>query len=214
MTPRIILASGSPRRRELLSALIPAFEVHPSQVPEPLTGDSVADVTTLAVRKAAAVAGESPDALVVGADTIVYDALRQYGKPGNAEAAAAMLARLQGRAHQVATGIAVVRAGRTASDVSVSEVTLARLLHPQIVDYVASGRPLDKAGGYAIQDEDVPTVAALDGCYCGVMGLPLWRLRRLLFEAGVECASPDQTFGRCAACPERSECVYPRPVSD
>jgi septum formation protein len=71
--------------------------------------------------------------------------------------------------------------------------------------YVASGRPLDKAGAYAIQDEDVPTVASLEGCYCCVMGLPLWRLRALLLEAGVNARKPHQRIPRCATCPERPQ---------
>jgi septum formation protein len=80
---------------------------------------------------------------------------------------------------------------------------MAALPDAAIEAYVASGRPLDKAGAYAIQDEDVPTVASWSGCYCAVMGLPLWRVRVLLEQAGVRCGSPDAAFARCAACPER-----------
>ena len=83
-------------------------------------------------------------------------------------------------------------------------MTLAGLDDGTIAEYVASGRPLDKAGGYAIQDEDVPTVHSLEGCYCGVMGLPLWLTRGLLQARGISCADPSATFPRCAVCPERA----------
>ena len=150
-----------------------------------------------------AVSRRHPGAAVLGADTIVHDGERAYGKPTDADAAVAMLRALRGKPHLVVTGIAVVSASGAASDVSTSEVTLANLTDETIAAYVASGRPLDKAGAYAIQDEDVPTVDALDGCYCSVMGLPLWRLRALLATAGVATPEPHDTLPRCAACPER-----------
>ena len=114
-----------------------------------------------------------------------------------------MLRALRGKPHLVVTGIAVVSASGAASDISASDVTLAELSDETIAAYVASGRPLDKAGAYAIQDEDVPTVSAFDGCYCSVMGLPLWRLRTLLATAGVVAHEPHHTLPRCAGCPER-----------
>lgn len=201
----IVLASASPRRRELLSALIDDYAVTASDIPEPLTGDAPQDALSLATAKARAIAAVAPGRVVIGADTIVFDELRLYGKPEDAEDAAAMLARLQGRAHRVATGVAVAVDNQVASALSVSEVALSQLSYRQIMAYVASGRPLDKAGAYAIQDEDVPTVARLDGCYCGVMGLPLWTLRRLLEGEGIDCAAPDATYARCAGCPERGD---------
>jgi septum formation protein len=153
--------------------------------------------------KASAVAAIEPVDVVIGADTIVFDELRSYGKPADAVDATAMLARLHGRTHSVATGVAVISTERCVTDLGVSRVTLHLLRHDEIVAYVASGRPLDKAGAYAIQDEDVPTVDAIAGCYCSVMGLPLWRLRRLLSQVGVECRSPAETFSRCRDCPDR-----------
>ncbi len=199
----VVLASASPRRRELLQALVPVFTSMASEIPEPLTGDAPTDAVALARAKALAVAEGAPAALVIGADTIVYDGLRLYGKPTDGDDAMTMLARLQGRAHKVATGIAVVAGGAVSHAVSVSDVTLNALSYHAIAAYVSSGRPLDKAGAYAIQDEDVPTVSALDGCYCAVMGLPLWRLRDLMVQAGVSCGLPDATYARCTACPER-----------
>lgn len=201
----IVLASGSPRREELLAAIAPAFQVAVSDIPEPFSGDAERDAVELAAAKALTVARANPGAVVIGADTIVYDELRLYGKPVDADDAMAMLARLQGRGHRVATGVAVAADGLVRTGLSISEVTLSTLAYDAIRGYVASGRPLDKAGAYAIQDEDVPTVAQLDGCYCGVMGLPLWLTRRLLAEAGVPCGQPDAVYARCAFCPERDE---------
>jgi septum formation protein len=199
---RLILASGSPRRRELLAALIDEFEVVPSGIEEPLDGDPVANAVNLAAGKARDVASRNPDALVIGADTIVFMDGKSYGKPIDADDVLSMWRELRGRAHGVATGLAVVGAGCQLRDVSVSNVVLTDLEDAGVRAYAASGRPLDKAGAYAIQDEDVPTVARLDGCYCSVMGLPLWRLRTMLVAAGVACReSPARPV--CETCPER-----------
>ena len=203
MPARVVLGSASPRRRELLRALLDDFEVDPADIAEHTTDDPRADARRLAREKASAVARRHPGAVVIGADTIVHDGERPFGKPDDRDEAVAMLRALRGRTHVVLTGIAVVSAAGAASDVSTSEVTLEHLGDEAIAAYVASSRPLDKAGAYAIQDEDVPTVANLEGCYCSVMGLPLWRLRVLLTTAGVAVREPDRNLGRCAACPER-----------
>lgn len=200
---RIVLGSGSPRRRELLAALVPEFAVIVSDIPEFADGNPVDDAIALAAAKARAVAAREPHAAVIGADTIVHDGVRSYGKPTDAADAIAMWNALRGREHTVVTGIAVITGGEAHTAVSISTVTLSPLDDHAIANYVASGRPMDKAGAYAIQDEDVPTVATFSGCYCGVMGLPLWGLRRLLEAARIATASPDATFARCAACPER-----------
>ena len=199
----VVLASASPRRRELLRALLDDATIDPADIDERTTDDPRADARRLAREKASAVARRHPGAAVIGADTIVHDGERAYGKPADEEEAVAVLQTLRGKAHLVVTGIAVVSASGAASDVSASNVTLAELDDDTIAAYVASGRPLDKAGAYAIQDEDVPTVANLDGCYCSVMGLPLWRLRALLATAGVVTREPHEALPRCAACPER-----------
>ncbi len=203
MPARVVLGSASPRRRELLRALLDDFAGDPADIAEHTTDDPRADARRLAREKASVVARRHPGAVVIGADTIVHDGERHYGKPADSDDAVAMLCALRGRAHVVLTGIAVVSASGAASDVSTSEVALSDLDDEAIAAYVASGRPLDKAGAYAIQDEDVPTVAALDGCYCSVMGLPLWRLRALLATAGVAVRGPDRDLERCGACPER-----------
>lgn len=203
MSERIVLASASPRRRELLAAVVDAFAVDPTDIPEPLTGDPEGDALALAEAKARVGADAHPGAVVIGADTIVFAGGRSYGKPADAPAAKAMWRDLRGRPHQVVTGIAVSSAGASRTARSLSEVVLTDLDDAAIARYVASGRPMDKAGAYAIQDEDVPAVAGMRGCYCGVMGLPLWALRTLLAEAGLPCRPPDAALPRCAACPER-----------
>jgi septum formation protein len=200
---RIILASGSPRRRELLAALVADFDVVPSDVPELMHGDPVDDAVRLARAKSRAIADDYPDAVVIGADTIVHDGRRAYGKPRNHDDALAMWQALRGRTHRVVTGIAVIRGGYESAGSSESRVELVALSDAQVERYIASQRPMDKAGAYAIQDEDVPTVTSLEGCYCCVVGLPLRRLYAMLTEAGVICADPAVTIPRCATCPER-----------
>lgn len=200
---RVILASASPRRRELLGALIEQFDVQAPDIREELGGDPAANALRLAVAKARAVAVNEADAIVLGSDTIVHDGERSYGKPGSEDEARAMLGALQGRSHRVITAVALFSARGEASGASTTTVHMASLGRSAIARYAASGRPMDKAGAYAIQDEDVPTVDAIEGCYCGVMGLPLWLTTRLLESAGVDCSDPALTFERCGSCPER-----------
>ena len=199
----VILASASPRRRELLAALIDEFDVVPSEVEEQLLGDGFVDAERLAFAKAENVLQRNPEAIVVGSDTIVFDDAGEFGKPSDRSDTFAMWQRLRGRWHSVATSIAVIGGGEERQLTEVSEVRLRDLSDNEILAYIASNRPLDKAGGYAIQDEDVPTVAELEGCYCSVMGLPLWSLRTLLEDAGVPCREPSATFDRCVECPCR-----------
>jgi septum formation protein len=190
----------------LLAALVAEFDVAPSDIPEDAGGDPVDDAVRLATAKALAVARHEPDAVVIGCDTIVHDGVRSYGKPADAADAVRMLRALRGRPHRVVTGVAVAFDGKVATGHSEAAVTLGDLGDKAIARYVASGRPLDKAGAYAIQDDDVPTVTRLEGCYCCVVGLPLWRLRALLIEAGNECAKPGDAYQRCRNCPERAAC--------
>jgi septum formation protein len=201
---RVILASASPRRRELLAALIADFEVIPADVPEPLSGDPRENAKQLATAKAVLVARQHPDAVVIGADTIVHEAGRSYGKPEDAADAARILRELRGRPHGVVTGLAVATAVSCHAEHTETIVELAPMSDAAIAAYVASGRPLDKAGAYAIQDGDVPTVAAYTGCYCNVVGLPLWRLRKMLTSCAITCREPHLTLARCANCPDRA----------
>lgn len=201
---RVVLASGSPRRRELLAELVDDFEVMPSGADEDLEGATPAvTALILAAVKALAVAVREPTAVVIGSDTVVHDGERYYGKPAGPDEAVAMLTALAGRDHAVVTGVAVVANGRLAGVASQATVRMAALGPHDIAAYVASGRPLDKAGAYAIQDEDVPTVASLDGCYCAVMGLPLWETWDLLRAQVPGIREPGATLARCRACPAR-----------
>ncbi|OAI40283.1 hypothetical protein AYO38_06100 [bacterium SCGC AG-212-C10] len=187
----------------MLSALLDSFTILPSDIPEPLGGDAVENARILATAKAAAVAHDHPGSLVVGSDTIVHLDGVSYGKPEDADDALRLWQALRGRRHLVTTAVAVHRGDRVACEADTTEVMLNALTDAQILAYVASGRPMDKAGGYAIQDDDVPTVAAYSGCYCGIMGLPLWLTWNLLRDAGAACRRPDTVLERCGACPSR-----------
>jgi len=185
---RVILASASPRRRELLRGICPRFEVMPSEIDETLDGGPTPDaVMSLALRKARAVAARAPAAVVLAADTLVVIDGMALGKPAGPDEARAMLVRLRGRRHEVITGLAAVRAGtaREAKAAVVSRVLMASYSYATIETYVASGSPFDKAGGYAIQDLEGRLVDALVGSYTNVVGLPVAETRRLLEEFGV-----------------------------
>jgi septum formation protein len=205
-TPRLVLASASPRRRELLAALGVPFTVRAADVPEELSLHAPAPVLAeeLALAKASAVAREEPDALVLGADTIVVLDGRPLGKPASPEEARQMLRALRGRAHEVVTGVAVIaRGGVTRTAHAVTRVVMRCYSDAEMEEYIASGDPFDKAGAYAIQHPGFQPVARVEGCYCNVVGLPLWTVRRLLAEAapGLSVPRPDTAFPRCACCP-------------
>ena len=171
--PEVILASGSPRRRELLRAIGVEPVVQPADVDEtPGRGEAAAAlVTRLAAAKAEAVpAGD--DSLVIAADTVVVLEGDILGKPTDADDARAMLRRLSGRTHEVVTGVHVRRGDRRASAVEVSEVRFRRLTSDEIDAYVATGEPLDKAGAYAIQGGAGAFVEGLTGSRTNVIGLP------------------------------------------
>jgi septum formation protein len=190
---RLILASGSPRRRELLSTIVREFEVVPSEIDETLeAGPTSEAVARLAARKARAVAGRVGEGVVLGADTVVVLDGQALGKPGGADEARAMLRRLRGREHEVFTGIAAVdaRRGREASRAVVSRVLMADYSDATLDAYVASGAPLDKAGAYAIQDLGGALVARLVGSYTNVVGLPVEETRELLAGFGVPVSAP------------------------
>lgn len=200
---RLVLASQSPRRRELLAALAPEFEVAPADLEETMTGHARADAVRLSLEKAWAIAAKQPGTVVVGSDTIVHLGGACYGKPADAADAFRMWRELRGRSHTVTTGVAVVAGGREFAGASQAEVTLAELSDDEVRALIATGIPIDKAGSYAIQEGEPPVVTRLQGCYCCVVGLPLWRLRGLLEVVGVVCRDPGATFERCRQCPER-----------
>ena len=184
----VILASESPRRRDLLGRICADFRVVPSGIEERLDGPpTAASVAALALEKARVVAGRVSEGIVVGADTVVVVDGEALGKPAGADDARAMLRRLRGRAHEVITGVAVVDAatGRAASTAVVTCVTMRDVGDDVIDAYVAGGEPLDKAGAYAIQEGGALLIAGFVGSYSNVVGLPLAATARLLKEFGV-----------------------------
>ncbi|HUO85957.1 MAG TPA: Maf family protein [Thermoanaerobaculia bacterium] len=189
--PRVVLASASPRRRDLLAALGLTFDVRPVDLDEtPRQGEEPrAYVARLAGEKAAA--DVRPGELVLAADTVVVlpgEPPELLGKPGGAAEAEAMLARLAGREHTVLTGVALtsgeVGVGPPAVVVEESRVRIAALGPQEIAWYVATGEPLDKAGAYAIQGIGALFVEAVRGNYSNVVGLPLPAVFRLFAGAG------------------------------
>ena len=198
----IVLASASPRRRELLPALAVAFEVIPAGVDESGEDEDAARLArALALRKARAVAASRPGDAVIGADTIVVLDGSRLGKPRDAAEARAMLGALRARAHEVVTGVAVVASGVEATASATTAVTMREYADAEVARYVARGEPFDKAGGYAVQDLEFAPAATVDGCRCAVIGLPLWTLRRLLLDAAIEALPPG--LPDCLACPHR-----------
>lgn len=191
----LVLASRSPRRRQLLERLQVPFSVHPSETDEVIPpGTAPADaVRLLARQKAEAVASSYPDALTLGADTIVVLDDTVLGKPNDDDEAAAMLGRLSGRSHTVLTGIALVHAetDRTVEAFESTQVTFASLRPFEIERYVRTGSPLDKAGGYGIQDDaGALLVEGVRGDYYNVVGLPLHRLYRTLRDHFADLLAP------------------------
>ncbi|WP_412177797.1 Maf family protein [Sporosarcina sp. YIM B06819] len=175
----VILASASPRRKEILSLLGFPFTVLPSHISEDIemtTGDFGAYARELASRKTAAIAKEYGDHIVIGADTIVVHEGRHYPKPASQEQAKTFLQQLSGKTHIVITGVGVAMGG-TLRVFSVETAVTFRELDDVLIDaYVASGDPMDKAGGYGIQTAGALLVEKIDGDYFNVMGLPIAKL--------------------------------------
>lgn len=182
--PALVLASSSPRRRDLLGGLGLRFEVRPVDLDEtPRPGEPPLDyVARLAREKAAA--RLHPGELVLAADTVVVLDGELLGKPADAADARRMLARLAGRTHTVHTGVELAEPGRRAGAVATTEVRLAELSADTVDWYVGTGEPLDKAGSYAAQGLGALFVEHLDGNYTNVVGLPLPTVHRLFAELG------------------------------
>jgi len=185
----LVLASASPRRRELLTQVGYTFEVQPAHIPEdPREGeDPIAYVTRLAREKAEAVFRElsanrsASDALVIlGADTTVTLDNHILGKPEDAADAARMLRMLSGRSHHVITGVAVVTAAGVEVAAEVTAVRFLTMTDEEIAAYVATGEPMDKAGAYGIQGLAARWIPRVEGCYFNVVGLPLALVSTLL----------------------------------
>ena len=186
--PTLILASASPRRRELLATLDLPFRIMPAHIDEQHRAAEPPEsyVARLAREKAEQLAERFPSAWVLGADTVVVLDQQILGKPADAAEARAMLGSLSGREHTVMTGVAVVRCDRGIAqcDVVSTRVRFHTLQAADIEAYIATGEPFDKAGAYAVQGIGGQFVAALEGCYNNVVGLPLQRTMALLRSAG------------------------------
>ena len=183
----VILASQSPRRRDLLDLIGITHVVRPADIDESVLPDEapIPHCERLARSKAATLAVRSPDAVVIAADTIVVLDGEILGKPADGGEARATLARLSGRTHTVHTAMAVALGGQTVSAVESVQVTFRPLTADEIAAYVATGEPMDKAGAYGIQGFGATIVERIDGDYFSVMGLGLRRLVALLAELGL-----------------------------
>ena len=185
--PPVILASQSPRRRELLTLIGIPHEVLPADVDESVHEDEapVPHCERLARAKALTLAAGYPDAVVIGSDTIVVIDGDILGKPRSVEEAQQMLARLSGRMHTVFTAVAAAYAGQIVSGVESVSVTFRPLTSTQIAAYVATGEPMDKAGAYGIQGYGATIVERIDGDYFAVVGLAIGRLINLFGLLGL-----------------------------
>lgn len=197
MPLRVILASQSPRRRELLAQIGITHEVRPADIDETVWPgeEPVPHSERLAREKAHTLALQHPDALVIGSDTIVVIDGVILGKPADRDDAVTMLARLAGRTHTVFTSVAVAHGGRTLSGVEAVEVQFRPLTRDMIAAYVETGEPMDKAGAYGIQGFGATLVERISGDYFAVMGLPLGRLVGLIRDLGFGYAFGPVTTG-------------------
>ena len=187
---KLILASASPRRRELLTQVGVSFVIEVSDVEEVLddTLSPELQVQSLALQKAQAVAAQHKDGLVLGADTVVVDAGSLLGKPQNTEEAAEMLRSLSGKWHQVMTAVALVDANDIENkwtSVEITNVKFRDLTEDDIAAYMATGESMDKAGAYGIQGYGALLVERIEGCYNNVVGLPLQLVAKGLRNWGI-----------------------------
>ena len=177
----IILASGSPRRHELLKKIVPEFKIEVSDAEEELKSTTPIELAIEnALLKASAVAKKYPSDAVIGADTIVVLDGEILLKPLDEEDARQMLRRLSDRMHEVITGLAIVEGARTAMAYEITRVYFGSMSDEEIARYVATGEPLDKSGSYALQGGAAPYIKKIEGDWSNVVGLPLYRLRLLM----------------------------------
>jgi septum formation protein len=201
----LVLASNSPRRRQLLRLAGWSFQVSPAEIDEsPLPEENPGSyVSRLACQKAISAATQAPaDSVILAADTAVVEGDEILGKPSSPSEAVEILERLRGRLHQVFTAIALIKAGDEAgpiNQVCTTGVYMRNYSDEEIQHYVASGDPMDKAGAYAIQNRGFDPVEHLDGCFTNVMGLPLCYLYRALEKLGESL--PPGVVPLCQAAP-------------
>jgi septum formation protein len=189
---RLLLASASPRRREILQSLGFEFEILPSEVDESEVpwNDPVSGARLLAEIKAVGAQASRPRKTIIGADTIVLCEGKVMGKPGDAAEAVQMLERLSGRMHEVVTGIAVIHPPNIRIvEAESTKVYFRRLLDSEISRYIGTGEPFDKAGAYAIQGYASAFIEKIEGCYFNVVGLPVARLFKMFRDLELELAN-------------------------
>jgi 23S rRNA (uracil1939-C5)-methyltransferase len=207
ITPDVVLASASPRRRELMLALGLDFTAVESPYDEVVSSDEspAAVAERLALDKADAVAASNSGKTIVAADTIVVHDGAILGKPRDEAEAADMLRRLRGEEHEVITALAVITGGSSVVDHVSTRVTMRDYSDDEIAEYVATGDAMDKAGAYAIQDLGFAPVAGVDGCYLNVVGLPLCLLARMLRDVGAGIRSRPEwaLHPKCLECDGR-----------
>lgn len=189
-SPILILASASPRRRQLLACLGLEFACERADIDEtPWPREApVAHARRLALTKASVVAARRPEAIVMAADTVVVRDGCILGKPADAAEARQMLRTLRGASHEVISAVAVVANGRTDGAEHISRVWMRAYTDAEIEAYIATGDPFDKAGAYAIQHPDFRPVARFEGCFASIMGLPLGLVAALLRQHGLVAA--------------------------
>jgi septum formation protein len=187
----LVLASASPRRQELLRAAGISFQVQATNIAEDaLPGETARHCAErLAREKASFIAKAQPDAIVLGADTIVVVDGQMLGKPADAADAARMLRTLSGRNHEVVTGVCVIGPGFVDTRSESTRVMMSALSESEIRFYVGSGEPMDKAGGYAIQGIASRWISRIEGDYANVVGLPIALVYRMLRDHEVETSS-------------------------
>jgi MAF protein len=224
--PRLVLASASPRRRQILYALGMPFESLDVAIDEtPLPDESSETLAKrLAAAKASAGWAQSPDAIVIGADTVVEFEGESLGKPRDWDESFAMLRRLRGKMHRVMTAVAVARRAEVVSQaegsgsqgvsagIDVTEVWMRSYSDEEIEDYIRTGDPFDKAGSYAIQHPTFRPVEHVSGCFLNVVGLPLPLVRRLLLPALEPTIDLTALDAVCPGCSDRA-ILTARPAS-
>ncbi len=189
---KIVLASQSPRRRELLSVMGLEFKIKSPDINEEAWQGLGAEamVQTLSLEKARHIARqEDAETIVIGADTVVVQDGTILGKPTSPSEAEEMLRRLSGRTHWVYTGVTVCQGERTLTAVEQTAVTFRPLTQAEVAAYVQTGEPMDKAGAYGIQGKGGLLVSGIQGDYSNVVGLPICRLGQMLRQFGLDCLS-------------------------
>lgn len=181
---KYILASNSPRRKELLKLVVPEYSCIAADIEENCPDDILPENCPefLALKKAEYVAKTHKDSIVIGADTAVFANGEMLGKPADEKGAEKMLAALSGKTHKVITGCAIVKGEKTKSFSVISEVTFYKLTENEIKEYVGTKEPLDKAGAYGIQGKGALLVKEIKGDYFNIVGLPVAELKRKLNE--------------------------------